>query len=207
MKKTLLPILFGITLVGSAFAVPSVEDRRALCERNPDNYVWVKKTQACIPVNPCASGNEDIRLSYCGHLILPFDVTNREMIIDRYVQEGLHTKVSEKLEVGEKDGYPVLGVKTNDGGYIAFIYGKRESDCYTNILYALDAYFGGIKGNIDDIYYPDNITIFKEITISKEAPREKIVDIADFASLLQNDNITFRDPDENESYTFVCPDR
>ena len=42
-------------MVGTAFGVPTLEDRKKLCEQNPDKFVWVEKTQTCIPQNPCLS--------------------------------------------------------------------------------------------------------------------------------------------------------
>ena len=65
MKKTLLSVLAGVSVIGAASAVPSVADRKAMCDKNPDKYVWVEKNQACVPVNPCESSNESIKNTYC----------------------------------------------------------------------------------------------------------------------------------------------
>lgn len=65
MKKTLLSVLAGIAVIGSASAVPSVGDRKEMCEKK-DGWVWVEKTQACIPVNPCDDSNDkSIIGAYC----------------------------------------------------------------------------------------------------------------------------------------------
>ena len=50
--KLILGALLGATICGSAFADASVDTRRAFCEQ-ADGFVWVEKTQACIPENPC----------------------------------------------------------------------------------------------------------------------------------------------------------
>jgi len=65
MKKTLLSILAGLAVIGSASAVPGPEERMELCKKHPEKYVWVEKTQACIPINPCESNNPDIFSAYC----------------------------------------------------------------------------------------------------------------------------------------------
>ena len=65
MKKTLLSMLAGLVVIGSASAVPSPEDRKALCEKQSDKFVWVEKTQACIPINPCRSTDDKIKEAYC----------------------------------------------------------------------------------------------------------------------------------------------
>ena len=57
MKKTLLSVLAGLTVVGSAIAAPTPEDRKALCQllMEKGTHVWVDKSQACIPRNPCGN--------------------------------------------------------------------------------------------------------------------------------------------------------
>jgi len=65
MKKILLSVIAGLIAIGSASALPSPEDRKALCEKHPDKYVWVAKTQACIPINPCMSDDKKIEKAYC----------------------------------------------------------------------------------------------------------------------------------------------
>ena len=51
MKKTLLSVMAGLTVVGSASAAPTPEERKELCQLLIDKgtHVWVEKTQACIP--------------------------------------------------------------------------------------------------------------------------------------------------------------
>ena len=65
MTKTLLSILVGIVVAGSASAVPTPDDRRALCERHSDKYVWVQNTGACVSINPCKSDDYTIKDAYC----------------------------------------------------------------------------------------------------------------------------------------------
>ena len=103
MKKTLLSVLVGLVVIGSASAVPSPEDRKALCEKQSDKFVWVEKTQACIPINPCLSSVSAIEEAYCiqldGAAYLPNDQIKRNLIIERYVEKKLQTSVVKISEV------------------------------------------------------------------------------------------------------------
>lgn len=66
MKKTLVSIIAGLTVAGTAFALPTPDDRKAMCLKHPEKYVWVEKTQACVPINPCASSNSKAIINaYC----------------------------------------------------------------------------------------------------------------------------------------------
>ncbi|MCR5193898.1 MAG: hypothetical protein K6B71_00005 [Alphaproteobacteria bacterium] len=97
MKKTLLSVLAGLTVMGSEFADgPSVEDRKKLCQLLIDKgtHVWVEKTKACIPVNPCLSVDEEIKKAYCN-----------TVFADVQVGVGQDRKLAEKWL--EKHGYSV----------------------------------------------------------------------------------------------------
>ena len=68
MKKTLLAVMAGLTVVGAASAAPTPEDRKKLCEMLMEKrtHLWVEKTQACIPLNPCGNDvDPEIRKAYC----------------------------------------------------------------------------------------------------------------------------------------------
>ncbi len=68
MKKTLLSVLAAVSVIGVASAVPSVEDRKAMCEKYPEKYIWVANSAACIPINPCKSDNTQIKDTYCNRV-------------------------------------------------------------------------------------------------------------------------------------------
>ena len=120
MKKTLLSMLAGIAVVGSAFAVPSPDDRRALCEQHPDKYVWVEKTQACIPVLPCLSDNISIVNAYCANVGSFVDEGVMRAVHNKYIEQILHTHAlssSYHDNGGDRGGY--YSYKLADGGYIS----------------------------------------------------------------------------------------
>lgn len=60
MKKTLLSVIAGLAVIGSANA-----GIKETCLEHPDKLVWVEKTQRCIPINPCKSDDEKIKAMYC----------------------------------------------------------------------------------------------------------------------------------------------
>ncbi len=107
MKKTLLSVLAGLTVMGSAFADgPSVEDRKKLCQLLIDKgtHVWVEKTKACIPVHPCSSEDESIRKAYCD---MAFLETGRSTIESRagakLLREHLYTKANIETSISSND--------------------------------------------------------------------------------------------------------
>ena len=114
MKKTLLSMAAALAVIGSAYAAPSVEDRKAFCDEHPDKYVWVAKDEFCSPINPCESNNETIKKAYCSSFELYNFGKKRDLVIDRYVEKVLNTKVSDIKEVSDCN----FGVKTSDGGYL-----------------------------------------------------------------------------------------
>ena len=75
-------------VVPSAFAVPSLGDRRVLCEKYSDKYVWVEKAEACVPLNPCLSDAPSIRNAYCDGRFSDVSVKNygaAEQLVQQYV--------------------------------------------------------------------------------------------------------------------------
>lgn len=117
MKKTLLSVIAGLAVINAASAVPSPADRKALCEKHPEKYVWVEKTEACVPINPCKSDNVGLSVTaYCyAEIGLPRDPFKAEQWINRYVEKVLHTSaVAVSRTV---NGEPYYGVHTSDGNY------------------------------------------------------------------------------------------
>ncbi len=122
MKKTLLSVLAGLTVMGSAFADgPSVEDRKKLCQLLIDKgtHVWVEKTSACIPVNPCKSDDKQIEKAYCPEMIGINNSSKRDEYIKAYAENAFGSTVTEIKEVGKDGEHTYFGVKTSDGGYFA----------------------------------------------------------------------------------------
>lgn len=181
MKKTLLSILATIAVIGSASAVPSPADRKALCEKHPDEYVWVEKTEACVPVNPCTPGvNEQIRQTYCltpdALYYLPVDDDLRVRIINRYLANVLDTVIDlDEIKKLPNNGYmDAYGFKTIHGGYFAAeILDTEKIDATFCVEWAANAY-GYNRLAIDGQMRINNIKVGDPVC----------KDIADFASLL-----------------------
>ena len=88
MRKTLLAALLIVAGAGVALAVPSMGDRRTLCEKYSDRYVWVEGAEACIPVNPCVSDVASIRNTYCNSTFADIGVKDygaAEELVRQYV--------------------------------------------------------------------------------------------------------------------------
>ena len=118
MKKTLLSVIAGLAVINAASAVPSPADRKALCLKHPDKYVWVEKTEACVPVNPCKSDNVGLAVAdmYCySEIGLPRDPFKAEQWLNRYVGKVLHTSVVSVSRTVNGEQY--YGVSTSDGNY------------------------------------------------------------------------------------------
>ena len=149
MKKTLLSVLAGITVIGSAAALPSVEERKTLCDKYPDKYVWVEKTEACVPINPCKSEHREIRKGYCAIFGLPADETKCEAAAKIFAEAQYGTSMTsfKKLE----DGY--FAMTTADGGYIGF---KKQLEEYTD-PYVPFAFSFGIHGYTESLKSSEEI--------------------------------------------------
>jgi len=218
MKRTLVSIIAGLTVVGSAVAVPTPEDRKALCLKHPDKYVWAEKTSTCIPINPCESADLKIKDAYCVSIntdTLPQDREMRDMIINRYVENMMNTKVSEIKYFTQNDKY-ISAFKTTDGGYYA-IQSERYIDADTKRPCAIDTYSkwaGAAYGNIpksslwaaswdDEIANGSGTFIYYKGV--KDAQTCK--NIADFASLISGTLMTGRieRPDLTRYCAVFCP--
>ena len=136
MKKTLLSIGAALAVIGSACAVPSVEDRKALCEKHPEKYVWVEKTQACVPIYPCSSTNQDIHDAYCDQSLMDLYVDD-EAKVRKLIQKYLGTQnvsikyardpgFREYVDFGAVRAIDVLLVKYA-GNYVEIPYGVDTS--------------------------------------------------------------------------------
>jgi len=207
MKKMTLSILAGLMIIGSAFAVPGPEDRKALCDKHPDKYVWVEKTKACIPINPCdptKSSNwfSGVRDAYCldaltySPLYLPKDDdTARDLIINRFISNYpvLGKNPSIKFLDDHTNGYYYVAFFTEDKNYlVAEIYDIDFSvqDLYETVNAAASAYGVGIMhyknysnyGADSDL--PRGMAVEDFAYVDGKYTVKKCEDIADFASLL-----------------------
>lgn len=162
------------------------------------------KTLACVPINPCESNDDTIRDAYCfNEIILPSDTEKRNMIIDMYLNKVRKTAISEVIEVSSN----VVGIKINDGGYIAFLQGSKspQSDCLLNLMYAVSAY-GYPPQDLHQHHGSGTCFLGPLDDVSSDTMN----DIADFASLLQGGVITYDGVASSKTYdmpgaVFVCP--
>ena len=191
MKRILLSFGVMMALVGSACAVPSANDRKALCEKQSDKFIWVEKTQACIPINPCLSDVQEIKNAYCVNLpVLPDTMAGQLLIINNYVKHVLKTDIDSGVRVQDADleagsiGY--VGFKTKDGGYIAAAYGSKE--LYTDD-YDKRGYLAIIWG-FESYGYPKDQLSFDDKSISHAVADEyECYGIVDTASGLSGINL------------------
>lgn len=181
MKKTLLSVVAGLAVINAASAVPSPEDRKAMCDKYPDKYVWVEKNKACVPINPCISTNEDIRKSYCMTPMrdqhLSSDAKSAiELVLNRYAEKVLQSKVASTKLVApflNDDKVIYVAAQTTDGNYfVATASGSKPSDPFLMMYDAAFAYGLRLEGK-EGQYWIENVNSLEECT-----------DIVDFASLL-----------------------
>lgn len=167
MKKIICSALLG-SFIGVAFGLPTPEDRKAFCEKHPDKYVWVQKTEACVPINPCLSDNFKIKHLYC----VEMPILWHRKLLETYISYNLNTTISSFEEIG---GY--YAVKLNDGGYIVFLPNKafEGNNVAEEIIYgSFWAY-----GKYETAQFLDKNVIFSKQIDSKEMCSE----IADIATL------------------------
>ena len=131
MKKTLLAVMAGLTVVGAAFAAPTPEDRKKLCEMlmEKKTHVWVEKTQACIPSNPCGNDvDPEIRKAYClsdlgEYFRFREEKDLRDFVVRYAVKSGFGIDYSASDQGKYAETYhDVWYVMTDDGGYFTFEY-------------------------------------------------------------------------------------
>ncbi len=186
MKKTLLSILAGLTVIGSASAVPSPADRKALCEKHPEKYVWVEKTQACVPINPCKSDNSDIVYGgYCVYAFeVPDDLDKATLILQRYVQKRLKSNVANARRIDNN----YFALKTTDGGYIVFETVFLRETTLRDIARAAFTIYGYNWG--DGSSGEDHGG--REYVLGRVGNQEICQDIADFVSLVHGEPVEWR---------------
>ena len=201
MKKTLLSVLAGLAVVGSAIAVPDPGDREELCKLliEKGTHVWVEKTEFCCPINPCLSDDKDIRDIYCISIpgmeqngIALEDKRQVETFLNRYAEKKLKTVVSE-VKYLDNGG---VAVKTDDDGYYAFQQVKA-STCETQARTAALAY----GREMTEVKKDSGFTY----VITKISERD-CTDIKDFENLLYVKTDTKVDYSEKKegSCSFYC---
>ncbi len=178
MKKTLLSVTAALAVIGSACAAPSVEDRKALCEKYPDKYVWVAKDEMCVPINPCLSDNERMRHAYCDDLILfPFDISKRDLVVQRLVEKHGANVVSIK-ELSDL----WFGVVTSDGNY--WVGGRADGKQLDKFSAVDNAFYAHIYNVIPKT--DENGTRYL-VGVGRDMSPAECRDVLDFASLLFED--------------------
>lgn len=160
-----LSIFAGLMVINSVFALPSPEDRKALCDKHPDKYVWVKKTQACIPINPCKSNDTDIKKAYCDDTT--FANTSLTNVIAASVIElpDLYRSclTGEKLSGGTHIRYPwaskpdyLAKHDVTEGTYKVYKFANADLDGQSSAIEYLNAVCNAIGGaNTGRTYYND----------------------------------------------------
>ncbi len=206
MKKTLLSIIAGFMVMGTAFAVPSVAERKNLCEKYPDKYVWVERTQACVPIHPCASNDWDIRSAYCDHIFLYVEEAALKdvAIRDKLLKKALNTRNITKIEDSHNDcvwveswqlskffceSAPVLLVNY-DGTYVEIPYGYDA--IYTANGAACKVYGGNFMRGIEDVFEEPK----KMPCLMLDGGKAECADLAHFVSDLNGKTMKYTyDPD------------
>lgn len=184
-NKIVVSVFLAGIFICDAFAIPNVADRKQLCESKPLDFVWVEKTLACVPINPCKSSDETILYGYC----IPGTVTvesekNAELATQRYVEKVLNTQISNiKNITSNDDNYLIyLGVRTVDNSYYVFPFYKPFGIPQADNLLAAACWAYGKK-------YVEQEPQENEYWCRVQNETE-CTDIADFASLLLGEMIS-----------------
>ena len=183
MKKVVVSVIAGLTIIGAASAVPSPGDRKKLCEQKPMDFVWVEKTQACVPVDPCGSMNQKIKEAYCidtyGHI-------RGDKAITRYFKNVMKVSIDhiKGLDGPATPHIVRFGVYTTDGGYYGLEFWVDDGAHYeANDVLRLACWAYGKKS-----YYStaQDLMVYRFGCIGVNSDKE-CNDIADFASLLEGE--------------------
>lgn len=130
MKKTLLSVIAGLAVIGSANA-----GIKETCLEHPDKLVWVEKTQRCVPINPCLSDDKEIHDAYCVDwgLCAPGDT---DEALKLWIGKWFGREIVELKHLDSK----AVGVKTDDGQYFSYwcTTGQLDDEC---------------EGQIDDVAF------------------------------------------------------
>ena len=153
MKKTLWSMVAGLAVIGSAFAVPSLDTQQQNCEGDP-NFVWVEKTKTCVPINPCESDDMEIEQAYCirPDFRVPTKVSNGEflsLVIEKYFQNVMKTNVSSIWPLMHPLEEHYICIKTSDKGYyvVDFDTNLHPSDNMQELYKAACWAYGKIATN------------------------------------------------------------
>ena len=181
MKKIYF-IFIGLFVANSVFAVPTVDARRDLCKTKPFDFVWVEKTQTCVPVNPCESKTQAIRDSYCVQVgVYVSSEENAKLMVTRYVERVLKRRIVGFVTVEPRLAWtgeyaievPYIGVHISDGGYYVFRFYSPQ----------IDNFLAGACWAYGHEYIEQQEKEHEYLCIV--ASEQECIDIADFASVLR----------------------
>ena len=154
MKKIVLGILALFVVVGSASAVPSVDDRRDRCEKR-DGWVWVPKTSACIEKYPCSSNNADIRNAYCINTLhyAEESVAQDANVRDKLLKKALGTQNITDVEFSKDncvlvESWQLVGLYCHDMPVLLINY----DGMYAEVPYGGDMVILTASGVACDVY-------------------------------------------------------
>ena len=219
MRKTLLSVLTGMVVVGAAYAEPTLDNRRAVCEKHPDKFVWVEKNETCVPINPCKSEENGIKESYCKIVGLYASHLKKDMVPEwdrKYIERVLGAEVYTAKKVIEETGYSYYPYVLRDGGYIVMahvnnIFEANDEDEYTeNVIESACNAYGYVYRYSDGYRVSDDgKTKFRcDVDVSKMTELD-CVSLASFASRLLGKEVLDeagrrQDPDSPEiSYCWL----
>ena len=123
MKKTLLSVIAGLAVIGSANA-----GIKETCLEHPDKLVWVEKTERCVPINTCKSSDQAIVDAYCNRVFKDVQLGNWRKgatVVEEYARNNLGVGVTIKeLKNHGVDtslfGQDYVRAVLSDGGYMVF---------------------------------------------------------------------------------------
>ncbi|MCR4917425.1 MAG: hypothetical protein K5912_00585 [Alphaproteobacteria bacterium] len=147
MKKTLVSILSGLVVIGSASAIPTPDTARENCMKleQEGTHVWVSKDSTCIPINPCAEdASPETNKKYCLEFGIPTEKKNQDLMLKTYAENVLKTSIQEIKTLPPDSSEPdksYYGIKTTDGGYFAaYTESVVYDDCSSMIVQSALAY-------------------------------------------------------------------
>ena len=153
--------------------------------KDPLRYVWVKKTKACIPINPCESKDEDVRNVYC--IPSPATVKNEsdaEKVLQRYMEYVMKLHATDIMHIPSSDDKYLIyiGVHTSDTGYYVVRFWRPLGMSLADNMIQAACWAHGKE------YIPQKAEE-KEFWCSVDNENE-CQDVADFASLLVGDVVS-----------------
>lgn len=205
MKKILSSILVGTVVVGTATALPTPGDRKKVCEQNPQK-VWVEKTKACIPTNPCLPENVDTYGAYCElRWGLPKNTQKRDLVLSKYAEKVWNSSLAD-LRIGYLLGPDYIPLTTPDGDYRVYKCNFSDEELRDWLgdraiaYYVLFAY--GVEGDGSEIDFgtnPDDGSVSGVYYGSKAGIDENTCrEMAEFASSLAGKNVEYKYASEKQ---------